>query len=127
MNKKFLINNLTNSWSSENDPSLTFRCALIDSDFWIRLYKNTTVVAQCRLYFMHNEKRQCIIGAFIVYKKFRQKGYGSILLKEVLKDVPHAMLWVKPDNCIAKHLYEKHGFVAMCEDHLGLIMIRKAE
>ena len=45
------------------------------------------------------------------------KGYGSMMLKQILEDVTNAgyskiMLWVFENNIRAINFYEKHGFVA---------------
>ena len=107
------------SWPGP-DQLLRFNVTCDDAEYWVRLYKGKTLVGQCALYFTMNSG--CLMRAFIIYKKFRRQGFGSILLQEAVKDIPLVTLWVLPKNVAAQNLYCKHGFYFDGTDRNGQIM-----
>lgn len=92
---------------------------------WFAIHKGKTLVGQCQLIATGTG---FILGDFIVYKRFRNKGYGDSLLCEVLKYVKDKsiMLWVEEKNLPALQLYLKHGFKDVGMDTgRRRIMVRK--
>ena len=90
----------------------------------ISLHEGKTLVGRCKVYLTGDNA--CILGNFIIYKRFRGKGYGSVLLSQVISMGKNIMLWVRKDNIPAKSLYTKHGFKEIGDDDPGrVIMYRK--
>lgn len=87
------------------------------------LHKGKTLVGRCKLYF--TGKRSAILGDLIIYKRFRGKGHGSVLLSQVLKSDLNYMLWVSEANIAAQNLYTKHGFKQIGVETDRIIMFRK--
>lgn len=72
------------------------------------------------------EKRKGLINGLVVDKDFRGRGIGDMLIEAVKQQlrmfkIPVVELTVKPNNSIAKKLYEKHGFKieSFDEDYFG--------
>lgn len=55
------------------------------------------------------------LNNFHIYPTYRNKGYGSEAVKLFVEKYGVTNLFVKPDNEIAKHVYEKNGFVSDSE------------
>jgi GNAT superfamily N-acetyltransferase len=95
-----------------------------------RLYLeiNNTEVAECICTFYHNGKANVmLIDSFEVRKHWRNRGYGSMLIKMAVdlareKKVDSVELTVNKDNLIAKHLYEKFLFNKTKKDYYRLIL-----
>lgn len=110
----------------ENEPSLKFSsCPEVEPYYWLNLHKGKTLVGRCRLGFIFGK---CYLGWVIIYKRFRRKGYGDILIREAVKDNPTMALWVLPTNVSARRLYEKNGFVKVgMLIGRGVMMLRKPD
>jgi len=89
----------------------------------LRLHIGKTLVGQCKLYFTSDHS--AILGDLIIYKRFRGKGHGSVLLSEILKKNLSIMLWVADTNIAAQNLYLKHGFKKIGFEPNQIIMFRK--
>jgi len=89
------------------------------------LQKGKVCVGRCKLY--RTNKHSAILGNFIVYKRYRNKGYGSVLLSSVIKTRLNIMLWVDIDNPVAYRLYTKHGFkqIGMGSDKLAILFLKQ--
>lgn len=86
---------------------------------------NKTLIGRCRLY--HTSGKSSILADFIIYKRFRNKGYAKNLLSKVLKSKRNIMLWVKQDNEIAIGLYKKYGFKEIGQEENKIVMLRTNE
>lgn len=53
---------------------------------------------------------QHMIARLVIYEPYQDKGYGTQVVKDLLKD-GYNYLWVKSDNARAIHVYEKCGFI----------------
>lgn len=51
------------------------------------------------------------LNNFYLYPQYRGNGYGKKVIKQFIDDFGITNLWVSPENEIAKHIYEKNGFV----------------
>ena len=51
------------------------------------------------------------LNNFNIYPQYRGRGYGQEAIKLFIENFGITNLWVNPDNEIAKHIYEKNGFV----------------
>lgn len=97
--------------------------------YWLILRKKKTVIGRCNFHFLFGGR--CMLNSVIIYKKFRGKGYGNLLLKEAIKKVPKMTLWVAKKNVFAQKFYAKHKFSKVGTDILGgedqIIMTRNPE
>ena len=50
------------------------------------------------------------LNNFFLYPQYRNKGYGQEVIKQFVENYGITNLWVRSDNEIAKHVYEKSGF-----------------
>lgn len=51
------------------------------------------------------------LNNFFIYPQYRNKGYGQKAIEQFIKDFGITNLWVNVENEIARHIYEKSGFV----------------
>lgn len=51
------------------------------------------------------------LNNFSIYPQYQGKGYGTEAIRQFVEKFGVTNLWVAPDNEIAKHIYEKNGFV----------------
>ncbi len=51
------------------------------------------------------------LNNFNIYPQYRGKGYGQEAFKQFVDNFGVTNLFVRPENEIAKHIYEKSGFV----------------
>lgn len=51
------------------------------------------------------------LNNFNILPQYRSKGYGQKAIRQFIDDFGITNLWVTPENEIAKHIYEKNGFV----------------
>ena len=51
------------------------------------------------------------LNNFKIYSEYQNKGYGQKAIKQFVNDFGVTNLWVDPQNEVAKHIYEKNGFV----------------
>lgn len=63
------------------------------------------------------------LNNFNIYPEYRNKGFGAEAIKLFVEQFGVTNLWVKPDNEIAKHIYEKNGFVV--DNHPLYVAMRK--
>lgn len=52
------------------------------------------------------------LNNFSIYPQYQGKGYGTEAIRLFVEKFGVTNLWVAPDNEVAKHIYEKNGFVA---------------
>ena len=77
-------------------------------------YINKTIVGYILIRKMANNT--CLLDGLYVEKEYRNKGIGNSLLKEAISriknmNVKYVDINVMYNNIIAKHIYEKLGFV----------------
>ena len=77
-------------------------------------YINKTIVGYILIRKMANNT--CLLDGLYVEKEYRNKGIGNLLLKEAISriknmNVKYVDINVMYNNIIAKHIYEKLGFV----------------
>ena len=65
------------------------------------------------------------LNNFVLYPQYRSKGYGQEIIKRFVADFGVTNLWVSHENEIAKHIYEKNGFVI--DDKPKLVAMRLKE
>lgn len=51
------------------------------------------------------------LNNFHIHPCYRGKGYGQEAIKQIVEKFGVTNLWVSAENEIAKHIYEKNGFV----------------
>ena len=51
------------------------------------------------------------LNNFNILPQYQGKGYGQKAIKQFIDDFGITNLWVSPENEIAKHIYEKNGFM----------------
>ena len=51
-----------------------------------------------------------MLSRFVIYEPYQNKGYGTRILKELMRMYMLTNLWVNADNDRAIHVYEKFGF-----------------
>lgn len=51
------------------------------------------------------------LNNFKIYSEYQNRGYGQKAIKQFANDFGATNLWVGPQNEVAKHIYEKNGFV----------------
>ena len=94
------------------------------SSKWYYFYNKDVLVGRCRL--ISVTPKSAILASFIIYKKYRNQGFGKRLLKKVCKSTTKSiMLWVAKDNNIAFNLYLSCGFVRIGELDDTFVMYRK--
>ena len=52
------------------------------------------------------------LNNFSIYPQYRGKGYVTKAIRLFVENFGVTNLWVDPNNKVAKHIYEKNGFVA---------------
>lgn len=55
------------------------------------------------------------LNNFHIHPHYRGKGYGQEALKQIIDTFGVTNLWVSAENDVAKHIYEKIGFVVDSE------------
>ncbi len=51
-----------------------------------------------------------MLSRLTIYEPYQNKGYGTEIVKVLIKDYGIDCLWVNDDNAKAIHVYEKCGF-----------------
>lgn len=51
-----------------------------------------------------------MLSRLTIYEPYQNKGYGTAIVKTLIKDYGINCLWVNADNDKAIHVYEKCGF-----------------
>ena len=51
-----------------------------------------------------------MLSRLAIYESYQSKGYGTEIVKVLIKDYGINCLWVNDDNTKAIHVYEKCGF-----------------
>lgn len=51
------------------------------------------------------------LNNFFIYPQFRNKGYGTEAIKQLVEKFGVTNLWVSCENETARHIYEKNGFI----------------
>ena len=51
-----------------------------------------------------------MLSRLTIYEPYQNKGYGTEIVKMLIKDYGIDCLWVNDDNAKAIHVYEKCGF-----------------
>ena len=75
----------------------------------------------------HEKVKQAFICDFMIYKEYRNKGYGQLALSKMEK-VAHdycckeSVLFVEENNMIAQKLYEKTGYEVIDKHNDGFFM-----
>lgn len=54
-----------------------------------------------------------MLSRLAIYEPYQDKGYGTAVVKMLIRDYGINCLWVNADNTKAMHVYEKCGFVKM--------------
>lgn len=76
-----------------------------DTFIELELHINSTKVGFAEVNPVKNE-----LTRFVIYEPYQGKGYGHILLQEIIDEYEISNLWVNSDNLRAIHLYKKFGF-----------------
>ena len=75
----------------------------------------------------HEKVKQAFICDFMIYKEFRNKGYGQSALSKMEKAAheygcKESVLFVEENNIIAQKLYEKAGYKVIDKHSYGFFM-----
>lgn len=85
------------------------------------LFRESRLIGELHAAYVHNDERFAIrnkrayLFAFRIHKDFQGKGYGQILMNEVIlilaeKGYSEFTVGVEDNNEMAKHIYSKFGF-----------------
>lgn len=75
----------------------------------ITFYDNGVEIGECSTC-SYDGKPNIFLHGLEVKKKFRGKGYGSQIMKYMIKEYGSKILYVSKNNKVAVSLYEKFGF-----------------
>ncbi|HDD43432.1 MAG TPA: N-acetyltransferase [Candidatus Desulfofervidus auxilii] len=67
------------------------------------------------------------IKQFVIIEKYRSKGYGQYLLKEVIKQIKTSLACciVKENNYVSLHIFKKYGFKEIEKINSKIFMVKK--
>jgi len=71
----------------------------------VELFIGNTKVGEAEI-----EVTKRMLSRFVIYEPYQNKGYGTRILKELMRMYMLTNLWVEADNDRAIHIYEKLGF-----------------
>ena len=98
------------------------------------LFQENRLIGEIHAAYVHDDERFAVrnkrayLFAFRVHKDFQGKGYGQLLMNEVIsmlakKGYSEFTIGVEDDNETAMHIYSKLGFTQligrMCEEYQG--------
>ncbi|MFA7673650.1 MAG: GNAT family N-acetyltransferase [Clostridia bacterium] len=94
------------------------------------IYNDDEIVGFIMLDYNYNDKKEAGVWRLMIAQEHQGKGYGTEAMKQAIEIIKkesrfnYIYLDYVPTNMVAKHVYEKLGFVATGEVDEGEIIMR---